>query len=62
MMAGVQKQLESVLAATRENLAGARVIRAFRREDAEFEAFREKNRELTGASAPRATCPRCSIR
>lgn len=47
MMAGVQKQLESVLAATRENLAGARVIRAFRREDAEFEAFREKNRELT---------------
>ena len=47
MMAGVQKQLEAVLAATRENLAGARVIRAFRREDAEFEAFRAKNRELT---------------
>lgn len=47
MMAGVQRQLEAVLAATRENLAGARVIRAFGREDAEFEAFRAKNRELT---------------
>jgi len=47
MMAGVQRQLESVLAATRENLAGVRVIRAFGREDAEFEAFRAKNRELT---------------
>ncbi|MDO4865734.1 MAG: ABC transporter ATP-binding protein [Clostridia bacterium] len=47
MMQGVQRQLESVLGATRENLAGARVIRAFRREDAEFAAFRAKNRELT---------------
>jgi len=47
MMGGVQKQLESVLAATRENLTGVRVIRAFGREDAEFEAFRAKNRELT---------------
>ena len=46
MMAGVQKQLEAVLAATRENLTGARVIRAFGREDAEFEAFRARNREL----------------
>ena len=47
MMAGVQRQLEAVLAATRENLAGVRVIRAFGREDAEFDAFRAKNRELT---------------
>ena len=47
MMTGVQKQLEAVLAATRENLTGVRVIRAFGREDAEFEAFRAKNRELT---------------
>ncbi len=47
MMRGVQRQLEAVLAATRENLTGARVIRAFRREDAQYQAFREKNRELT---------------
>ena len=47
MMAGVQRQLEAVLAATRENLAGVRVIRAFGREEAEFDAFRAKNRELT---------------
>ena len=47
MMQGVQRQLEAVLAATRENLAGVRVIRAFRREDAQFQAFRAKNRELT---------------
>ena len=47
MMRGVQRQLEAVLAATRENLTGVRVIRAFRREDAQFAAFRQKNRELT---------------
>ena len=47
MMRGVQRQLEAVLGATRENLAGARVIRAFRREGAEYQAFRAKNRELT---------------
>ena len=47
MMRDVQRQLESVLAATRENLTGARVIRAFRREDAQYQAFRAKNRELT---------------
>lgn len=46
-MQGVQRQLEAVLAATRENLAGARVIRAFRREDAQYQAFRLKHRELT---------------
>ncbi len=47
MMAGVQRQLEVVLAATRENLTGARVLRAFRRRDAQFQAFRMKNRQLT---------------
>ena len=47
MMQGVQRQLETVLAATRENLTGVRVIRAFRREDAQYQAFRSKNRALT---------------
>ena len=47
MMQGVQRQLERVLGATRQTLTGARVIRAFRREDAEYQAFRAKNRELT---------------
>ena len=47
MMRGVQRQLEQVLESTRENLAGARVIRAFRREEAEFDEFRGRNRELT---------------
>ena len=47
MMQGVQRQLEAVLGATRESLSGARVIRAFRREDAEYQAFRARNRELT---------------
>jgi ABC-type multidrug transport system fused ATPase/permease subunit len=47
MMQGVQRQLETVLAATRENLTGVRVIRAFRREDAQYQAFRAKNRALT---------------
>lgn len=47
MMKGVQQQLEKVLGATRENLTGARVIRAFRREDAEYQAFVAKNRRLT---------------
>ena len=47
MMQGVQRQLERVLGATRENLTGARVIRAFCREDVEYRAFVEKNRQLT---------------
>ena len=47
MMQGVQRQLEAVLAATRENLTGVRVIRAFRREEAQYQAFRAKNRQLT---------------
>lgn len=47
MMRDVQRQLETVLGATRENLSGARVIRAFCREDAEYQAFVAKNRQLT---------------
>ena len=47
MMKGVQQALEKVLGATRENLTGARVIRAFCKEDSQFAEFVEKNRELT---------------
>ena len=47
MMKGVQRALEGVLGATRENLTGARVIRAFCKEDAQFAEFVQKNRELT---------------
>ena len=45
----VQKKLDSVLFATRENIGGARVIRAFGREDEEIADFREKNDALTAA-------------
>ncbi|MGN0802701.1 MAG: ABC transporter ATP-binding protein [Candidatus Faecivicinus sp.] len=47
MMKGVQRALEGVLGATRENLTGARVIRAFCKEDDQFAEFVQKNRELT---------------
>lgn len=47
MMRGVQKALEKVLGATRENLTGARVIRAFCKEDDQYAEFVQKNRELT---------------
>ncbi|MCM1466913.1 MAG: ABC transporter ATP-binding protein/permease [Alistipes sp.] len=43
MYTGVQKQLDSVVLSTRENLNGARVIRAFNRQEDEKEAYREKN-------------------
>ena len=42
----VQAGLDSVLGATRENLSGARVIRAFNKEDEEIEAFEQKNSTL----------------
>ena len=42
----VQAGLDSVLGATRENLTGARVIRAFNKENEEIEAFEEKNNTL----------------
>ena len=44
----VQSRIDRVIGKTRENLSGARVIRAFCKEDNEIEEFGEKNRELTG--------------
>ena len=43
----VQGLLDRVLGATRENLTGVRVLRAFGKEEAEIEAFEEKNQALT---------------
>ena len=43
----VQASLDRVLGLTRENLTGARVLRAFRMERAEEERFRAQNEELT---------------
>ncbi len=43
----VQNQLDLVLRATRENLAGVRVIRAFGKEKDEIRQFEEKNAELS---------------
>lgn len=42
----VQQRLDSVLLHTRENLTGVRVIRAFRREEAEVSSFEGKTEEL----------------
>ena len=42
----VQDKLDLVLRRTRENLYGVRVLRAFRREEKETEAFREESRLL----------------
>ena len=42
-----QTRLDAVLKKTRENLNGARVIRAFSKEDEEISSFREKNESLT---------------
>ena len=42
----VQQRLEGVLGATRENLSGARVIRAFCAEEREERSFVEKNKAL----------------
>lgn len=43
----VQASLDRVLGKTRENLAGARVIRAFNKEEQEIDAFNESNEILT---------------
>ena len=43
----VQARLDGVLRKTRENLHGARVIRAFSKEDEEISDFKEKNSSLT---------------
>ncbi len=42
----VQSRLDAVTGATRENLSGVRVVRAFGREDAEEENFVQQNRSL----------------
>jgi len=42
----VQAALDKVTSATRQNLAGVRVLRAFCKEDAEVAAFREKTADL----------------
>ena len=44
----VQKRLDGVLALTRENLTGIRVIRAFHKEQEEIDKFKKENEELTG--------------
>ena len=46
MFRGVQNKLDDVTEITRENLIGVRVIRAFRRETAEADRFREENAAL----------------
>ena len=46
----VQEKLDGVLGAVRENLNGVRVIRAFSKETAEAEAFRQKNEALFSVS------------
>lgn len=43
----VQESLDSVLATTRQNLTGVRVIRAFNQEEQETERFHEENEYLT---------------
>lgn len=45
----VQQKLDAVTGATRENLSGVRVVRAFGREEAEAERFAQANGELTAA-------------
>ncbi|MBQ8554370.1 MAG: ABC transporter ATP-binding protein [Clostridia bacterium] len=45
----VQQKLDAVTGATRENLSGVRVVRAFGREEAESERFFALNGALTGA-------------
>lgn len=45
----VQGRLDAVTGATRENLAGVRVLRAFCKEDDEVTSFRNKTQELTAS-------------
>ena len=49
MYKAVQKRLDAVLALTRENLTGIRVIRAFHKEKEENRKFQKSNEELTTA-------------
>ncbi len=41
-----QERLDSITLSTRENLVGARVIRAFSKEDKEIKSYHEKNQDL----------------
>lgn len=43
----VQGRLDRIMTATRENLTGVRVIRAFGKEDGEIQSFRSSNAELS---------------
>lgn len=43
----VQKKLDRILSLTRENLTGVRVIRAFRKEEAEVKEFNKQNQAYT---------------
>lgn len=43
----VQNRLDAVLSKTREHLAGIRVLRAFCKEEAERQSFKERHKELT---------------
>ncbi len=49
MYKNVQQKLDAVTSATRENLTGVRVVRAFGREEAEAERFAQANGELNEA-------------
>ena len=49
MYKNVQQKLDAVTSATRENLTGVRVVRAFGREEAEAERFAKANGELNAA-------------
>ena len=49
MYKGVQERLDRVLGLTRENLNGVRVLRAFRKEEAECQRFEGENAGLTAA-------------
>lgn len=44
----VQQRLDKVLGATRENLSGVRVVRAFNKEQSEIDRFEDANALLTG--------------
>lgn len=46
MLKAVQQKLDDVMGSTRENLTGIRVIRAFCKEEEEFESFKKKNEIL----------------
>lgn len=50
MFKKVQQELDNVLLKTRENLTGARVIRAFCKEDEEIKSFNISNEALTNIS------------